>query len=655
VSFVSLYRKWRSQTFDEIVGQVHVTKTVKNAIEHERITHAYLFCGPRGTGKTSTARILAKALNCEKGPAPEPCNKCETCIQISAGSALDVIEIDAASNRGINEIRELREKVKYAPTKGRYKVYIIDEVHMLTKEAFNALLKTLEEPPKHVIFVLATTEPHKLLPTILSRCQRFDFKRISINDTVNHLKEISKKEHLNIEESVLNLIAGSSEGSLRDALSMLDQVISFCGRDIKLSDAEIVLGNLSEKVFLELTDCVIKQDGGTILTLTRKLIEEGKDINQLIKEFIKYFRDILVIKICPAQKGLVDRIPASIKEMEKQAKNITVPRIMNIIKLLTDLKHQFTWDTQWHIQMEITFLRMCHRAADRSPDVIEERLAELEEKIKRLPEIIHRAPSETMNTHITETPHTETIIKEISVTDLPVNDIPMKKEISVTDLPVSDIPMKEEISVTDLPVSDIPMKEEISVTDLPVSDISIKEKDKEITASLQEEAHEIIDEEIAYRDGHTVPDEQIFASALEEEISDVIPPVIEQKKTIDFPVIKKRWEDFLYRFKGENVPIYQPLIQGELNELKGNILTLSFTHSFYRDRIEDNKSKIENSLERFFGKQISLKTKLVEKKVQEISLFGEENNSPKKQSGKKESEGPTIEEATKLFEGEIII
>jgi len=606
VSFLSLYRKWRSQTFDEIVGQIHVTKTVKNAIEHERITHAYLFCGPRGTGKTSTARILAKALNCEKGPAPEPCNRCETCMQISAGSALDVIEIDGASNRGINEIRELREKVKYAPTKGRYKVYIVDEVHMLTKEAFNALLKTLEEPPKHVIFVLATTEPHKLLPTILSRCQRFDFRRISINDTVNHLKDISKKEQLKIEESVLNLIAGSSEGSLRDALSMLDQVISFCGKDIKLSDAEIVLGNLSEKILLDLADCVIKQDGGTILTLTRKLIEEGKDINQVIKEFIKYFRDLLVIKICPSQKRLVDRIPASVKEMENQAKNITVPRIMNMLKLLTDLKYQLTWDSQWHIQTEITFLRMCHRGADRSPDVLEERLTELEEKIKRLPEIIgtKKVPCKP-----DESP-AEEVHRENIITEKP-----------------APIPLAAELPDTEEYGAFIP----------------------------PEEPQEPVEEEII--PPPPIPDEQIFAAAMEEENPDIQPPVIEEKteKYIDFHMIKKRWDDFLYRFKGENVPLYQPMIQGELSELKGNILTLSFTHSFYKDRIEDNKNKIENSLERFFGKQILLKTKLVEKKVQEISLFGEENNSPEKKPKKRETEGPTIDEVTKLFEGEIII
>jgi len=626
VSFLSLYRKWRSQNFDEIVGQVHVTKTVKNAIEHKRITHAYLFCGPRGTGKTSTARILAKALNCEKGPTPEPCNRCETCMQISVGSALDVIEIDAASNRGINEIRELREKVKYAPTKGRYKVYIVDEVHMLTKEAFNALLKTLEEPPGHVIFVLATTEPHKLLPTILSRCQRFDFRRISITDTVKHLKDISAKEHLKIEESVLNLIAGSSEGSLRDALSMLDQVISFCGRDIKLSDAETVLGNLSEKILLDLADCVIKQDGGTILTLTRALIEEGKDINQIIKEFIKYFRDLLVIKICPSQKGLVDRIPDSVKKMENQAKNITVPRIMNMLKLLTDLKYQLTWDTQWHIQTEITFLRMCHRSADRSPDVMEERLAELEEKIRRLPEIIHT------NQVLPET------VKEISEVKKLETDRASEQVLQETcmDFPEETQDIIKKASTPAIPAAVLPVTEQYKET-VPVEEPW--EPEEEIRPSLP------------------VPDEEIFAAAMEEETPYVPPPAIEEKtqKDLDFHIIKKRWEDFLYRFKGENIPIYQPLIQGDLTELKGNILTLSFTHSFYRDRIEDNKSKIENSLERFFGKQILLKTRLVEKKVQEISLFGEENNVPKKQPGKKEVEGPTIDEVTKLFEGEIII
>ncbi len=647
MSFLSLYRKWRSQNFDEIVGQVHVTKTVKNAIDHERITHAYLFCGPRGTGKTSTARILAKALNCEKGPTPEPCNRCETCMQISNGSALDVIEIDGASNRGINEIRELREKVKYAPTKGRYKVYIVDEVHMLTKEAFNALLKTLEEPPKHVIFVLATTEPHKLLPTILSRCQRFDFRRISINDTINHLKDISNKENLKIEDSVLKLIAGSSEGSLRDALSMLDQVISFSGRDIKLSDAEMVLGNLSEKILLDLADCVIKQDGGTILTLTRALIEEGKDINQIIKEFIKYFRDLLVIKICPSQKGLVDRIPDSIKKMENQAKNITVPKIMNMLKLLTDLKYQLTWDTQWHTQIEITFLRMCHRSADRSPDVMEERLAELEEKIKRLPEIIHtnQVLPET-GRELREKLETDRVIKQVlpetarEFSEKLETDRVIKQVLPETGREFSpDGPGKNivaEVSAPAIPVAVPPVAESYRETIPPEE---LLEQEEEISSSLP------------------VPDEEIFAAALEEEPPYIPPSAVEEKteKGLDFHMIKKRWEDFLYRFKAENVPIYQPLIQGELTELKGNILTLSFTHSFYRDRIEDNKNKIENSLERFFGKQISLKTKLVEKKVQEISLFGEENNVPKKQPGKREAEGPTIDEVTKLFEGEIII
>ncbi|MEQ8223246.1 MAG: hypothetical protein ABRQ37_13140, partial [Candidatus Eremiobacterota bacterium] len=331
---------------------------------------------------------------------------------------------------------------------------------------------------------------------------------------------------------------------------------------------------------------------------------------------------------CPSQKGLVDRIPDSVKKMENQAKNITVPRIMNMLKLLTDLKYQLTWDTQWHIQTEITFLRMCHRSADRSPEVIEERLAELEEKIRRLPEIIHT------NQVFQETAGEISEVKKLETARASKQVLQETAEKITEEAPKKNI--ITEVSAPAIPDAVLPVTEPYKET-VPVEEPW--EPEEEISPSLP------------------VPDEEIFASAMEEETPYVPPPAIEEKaqKEIDFHIIKKRWEDFLYRFKGENIPIYQPLIQGELTELKGNILTLSFTHSFYRDRIEDNKSKIENSLERFFGKQILLKTKLVEKKVQEISLFGEENNVPKKQPGKKEVEGPTIDEVTKLFEGEIII
>ncbi|HPZ08880.1 MAG TPA: DNA polymerase III subunit gamma/tau [Candidatus Eremiobacteraeota bacterium] len=636
MSFVSLYRKWRSQSFDEIVGQIHVTQTLKNAIEHDRIAHAYLFCGPRGTGKTSTARILAKSLNCERGPTPNPCNKCDTCNQISQGSALDVIEIDAASNRGINEIRELREKVKYAPTRGRYKVYIVDEVHMLTKEAFNALLKTLEEPPKHVIFVLATTEPYKILSTILSRCQRFDFKRISINDTMKHLREISKKEDLNISDSALNLIASTSEGSLRDALSILDQLISFSGRNIKLDDVVIVMGSVSEQVLLKLADCVVNQDTPRILTLTRKLVEEGKDINQLIKEFIKYLRDLLVVKICPDHKELVDRTPATIRELERQAKNITLTRLMNIIKILTDLKEQLTRDSQWHIQMEIACLRICQRSIDKSPDVMEERLTELEEKIKKLsliPDksvVIRGKPSEDSVTKI----ETVDIIESKKLSPMP--EIDKTKEV------ISEERVPEEV-VPEKVVPDV--KETIRISEN-------REKDDDFSEAMEQIAEEY--------NMYVPADEEIFMETIEEEVYNPPPPLTEEKKgeELNFELIKNRWEDFLYRFKGENLPIYQVLIAGEVTEFNGKMLTLSFPKKFYISQMEEYyKINIENVLERFFGNKISIKGKLIEKHAQEMSLFEDNSQGTMKNKKIKDSdrESPTIDDATKLFGGEVII
>ena len=238
MEYLALYRKWRPKVFEDMIGQEHITRTLKNAVKNGRVSHAYLFCGPRGTGKTSAAKILAKALNCEKGPAPVPCNQCSLCVGINRGRVMDVLEIDAASNRGIDEIRELRDKVRYGSAQARFKVYIIDEVHMLTPEAFNALLKTLEEPPENVVFILATTEPHKLPQTILSRCQRFDFRRIPIPVLIQGLSRVASGEKSEVEEDVLHLIARNSEGGMRDALGLLEQVISYSGDSITLDSAK---------------------------------------------------------------------------------------------------------------------------------------------------------------------------------------------------------------------------------------------------------------------------------------------------------------------------------------------------------------------------------------------------------------------------------
>ena len=295
--YQSIYRKWRPRFFEDIVGQKHITRTLMNAIKLNRIAHAYIFSGPRGVGKTSTARILAKALNCQEGPTDHPCNQCNQCIRINNGQSMDVVEIDGASNRGIDEIRELRSKIGFAPAEGKYKVYIIDEVHMLTNEAFNALLKTLEEPPSQVLFIFATTAPHKVPNTILSRCQCFNFRRISIDEMVEKLKKIIEEDNLNIDLPSLRLIAESATGSMRDAESILDQVISFSENKVTYEDVKELLGIIPQKLFLQLTRAIANQNTKEGLELIDKLVREGVDLHQFVQDMVVYIHKLSLIKI----------------------------------------------------------------------------------------------------------------------------------------------------------------------------------------------------------------------------------------------------------------------------------------------------------------------------------------------------------------------
>jgi DNA polymerase III subunit gamma/tau len=326
------YRKWRSQTLSELVGQKHVTQTLLNALKSGNISHAYLFCGPRGTGKTSTARILAKAVNClNNNGRGEPCNQCEMCRAITEDRAMDVIEIDAASNRGIDDIRDLREKVNYAPTQARRKVYIIDEFHMLSKDASNALLKTLEEPPPHVIFILATTESHKVLPTILSRCQHFDFHRLSRTDVVNHLKKISASEKINIEDQSLQLIAKNTTGSLRDALNMLEQLTTYYGNDVQFQQVQSMLGITGDSRAKEIVKHILNNNLQEGMAVLSSVNSDGLDIRQFNREIVEYLRDILLIKTGAA--NAVDVTLEDINDLKTAAENALLPNILQAVKL----------------------------------------------------------------------------------------------------------------------------------------------------------------------------------------------------------------------------------------------------------------------------------------------------------------------------------
>ncbi len=346
------YRKWRPQTLAEVVGQEQVTQTLRNALSSERVSHAYLFCGPRGTGKTSTGRILAKAVNCLTDGKGEPCNSCDICLAITEGRALDVIEVDAASNRGIDEIRDLRERVNYAPNQARYKVYIIDEVHMLTKEASNALLKTLEEPPPHIIFILATTEVHKVLPTVLSRCQHFDFRRISQADVVSKLATICSAEDIHVETEALRLIARSAAGSLRDAENILQQITTYYGSEVGLHQVQAILGITGDWRVKELVKHIMSNDISAGMATVNSVNNDGLDLRQFKRELVEYLRALLLIKT--GSEEAVDLIAEDIAELKDLAAMSSLPQILRAVKVFGQL--DFGSDNYSTLPMELALV-----------------------------------------------------------------------------------------------------------------------------------------------------------------------------------------------------------------------------------------------------------------------------------------------------------
>ncbi len=375
MGYLPFARKWRPQDFDEIVGQEHITTTLKNAISMDRLHHAYLFTGPRGIGKTSTARIFSKALNCEKGPSIKPCNACTLCKEITAGSSMDVIEIDGASNRGIDEIRNLRETVKFSPSRGRFKIYIIDEVHMLTTEAFNALLKTLEEPPMHVKFIFATTEPHKILPTILSRCQRFDFRRIQIKDIIAKLREVAKLENLDIDEDAFLYIGKASDGSMRDAESILDQIASFGKGKVCLKDVIASLGMIDQETLFRSAELIINKDTKTSLHLVDEILNSGKDTKQFLLELLEHFRNIMIVKSGIESDEIICLPKDSIDRIKKQAGLLTQGDIFYIINVISNGLRMIKQLLPERIVFELSMIKLASRESIAS---IEEILSKLQ-------------------------------------------------------------------------------------------------------------------------------------------------------------------------------------------------------------------------------------------------------------------------------------
>ena len=378
----ALYRVYRPKNFSDVIGQEHIVRTLKNQIENNNVGHAYLFCGTRGTGKTSTAKIFSRAVNCTNLHNDEPCNECENCREILEDKTMDVVEIDAASNNSVDDIRELRENVKYSPAKAKYKVYIIDEVHMLSQGAFNALLKTLEEPPSYVIFILATTEPHKIPATILSRCQRFDFKRVTVKDISSRMRYICEKEGIEADKKALNLIARNSQGALRDALSILDQCISFEGNKISYNDVIELLGSVNIEQLFDLAESIIKEDTRKSLQILNDFIIWGKDVRNLVNDLIDHFRNLMVCKISNDLDEIISLPEETIDLLKQQAETIDTNNLIRILNILSETQDGMKISSNPRVLMEVTMMKIAQPMFDESKEALIKRIENLEQKIE---------------------------------------------------------------------------------------------------------------------------------------------------------------------------------------------------------------------------------------------------------------------------------
>ena len=394
MSYTALYRKWRPTSFEEVRGQDHIVKTLKNQINSGRIGHAYLFCGTRGTGKTSIAKIFARAVNCEHPVDGGPCGECSMCRQIAEGASLNVVEIDAASNNGVENIRDIREQVQYPPTDGRYRVYIIDEVHMLSIGAFNALLKTLEEPPSYVIFILATTEVHKIPITILSRCQRYDFKRISIDTIAGRLAELTQAEQIDVDDRALRYVARAADGSMRDALSLLDQCVAFhFGEKLTYDNVLEVLGAVDNRVFSKLFQAVLASDTKACIREIEEMIIQGRDLSQLVNDFVWYMRNLLIAKTTDEPGDMLDMSEENLAVLKEEAAGVDTETLMRYIRIFSELSGQLRYASQKRILVEIAFIKLTTPSMEQNLDSILQRITLLEQKMQEMPDNLQKLAS----------------------------------------------------------------------------------------------------------------------------------------------------------------------------------------------------------------------------------------------------------------------
>jgi len=635
MSYIVFARKWRPQNFDEVIGQEHITTTLKNAISNNRVAHAYIFTGPRGIGKTSVARIFAKALNCEKGPTISPCNKCISCNSISSTTSMDVIEIDGASNNSVDQVRELRENVKFAPSYGRYKIYIIDEVHMLSIGAFNALLKTLEEPPKHAKFVFATTNPEKVPPTILSRCQRFDFRRVSLKLIISKLKKIADTEKLNISEDAIFSIARTSDGSLRDAESVLDQLASFCEEKINQEDVVTLLGTIEEDRLADVVEKLSKKDTAGLLKEIDGLIISGKDISQFLTGLMGYLRNLMVLKVSTDLSSLIDLPENHIARLKEQIKDFQIEELLYMFYVLSATASAIKKSEIARFMIEASFIKMSIRDEMMSLPEIMDRIAHIESDMEKHNHSFYgRHQSADSPPDISSEVSAEKEIRRARGENFAGGEVGHRKD--STEAGAASDELRTTAVRKSAPQNPKDGKEDLSSMDFSLGEGPIAVAAEE-TGGAADKKTELIGVESADKPNGTV--------------------------ILTMEAVKEAWPRIIQMIKGEKISAASYLLEGELIKVNGHVLTLGFVKkfNFYKEALEslNNKKFVERIVSGFFKQKIQ---------IEFVTL--EDRETPSEESGgasklniaeeelereaNKDTDNPIIQSTIEIFDARIV-